>query len=81
MAIFQWNVRIEVPDGAILPADFDFDLLSDDLFKFIHGTLIPKYEMVAKNKFEVKPFTYEQHVSTQFDACPSCIRTAQDGES
>jgi hypothetical protein len=81
MAIFQWNVRVEVPDDAMLPSGFDFEIFAEDLFKFVHGTLIPKYELNALNKFEAKPFKYEQHISTKYDACPACIQTAQDGES
>jgi hypothetical protein len=80
MTIYQWNVRLDLPEGVDLPSGFNFDDFSNDLFKFVHGTLIPKHDVQAKNMFEAKPFTYERHCSTQFDACPSCIQTAQDGE-
>jgi hypothetical protein len=81
MTIYQWNVRVEIPEGADLPSGFDFEIFSEDLFKYVHGTLIPKHGVTALNMYQSKPFRYEHHHSTQFDACPSCINTAQDGEN
>lgn len=81
MPIYQWNVRVEIPEGSDVPSGFDFQVFSEDLFKYVHGTLIPKYGINALNKFEANQFKYEHHISTDYDACPSCIQTAQDGEN
>jgi hypothetical protein len=80
MTIYQWNVRVEIPEGTSLPSGFDFEIFAEDLFKYVHGTLIPKHEIVAFDMYNSKPFRYEHHCSTRMDACPGCIQTAQDGE-
>jgi hypothetical protein len=60
----------------------DYDAFEYDLYKFVHGTLIPKYGLTkAHDSQQANRFTKHIHSSTPHEACQGCIIAAQDEES
>lgn len=75
----QFDVRFKAKGK--LPPSFNAEAMAEDLFKFMHGTLLPKYGIEAEDSVESNKFKYHKHESTDYDACSGCITTAQDGEN
>jgi len=77
--IVQFDTRFKTKKA--LPTGFSAQDFAEDLFKFVHGTLIPKYGLEAYDSDQAPKYSYHKHVSTNRDACEGCIATAQDGEN
>lgn len=80
MPIIQVNARVEI-EGRV-PSQMDWDSFEYDIYKFIHGTLIPKYGLTrAHDSQQANRFTKHIHTSTDYEACNGCVQAAQDGEN